>query len=669
MPPRHLCRAIAASTSVVLAVTIAGCTTHPSPELAVRAFLLDWQGGEYEAAAQQTDGDVDEVADSLSSAVRHLDLAGLKFELGGLEQDGNTATAEFDVSADLGIGDPVWEYTGSMTLENGGSGWQISWSPDIIHPDLSEGERLAVDYEVPNRGQIYDRQGRPLVGEQNVTAFGVVPDEMDDMEARVNDLAEVLDEDPDPLLDRVRSAPPEQFQPLVLVRKRDVEGSVAREAKQITGVETKQVTMPLHPDQADAAVGEVAGTVGHNVSSRVAGPYQAGDTVGLSGLQSAFQQRLAGTASTDVVTLDEGGQHTGELSTWAGEPSGSLATTLDSEAQDAAEGALDGILADKSAYMVAVDSRNGDVLAAASNDGNTDDDGAFTAEYRPGETFTMVSAAAAMESGAAGPNDQVPCERSRDVGDRTFENPNDTALWNDPDLTQNFSYTCTTAFAGLGEDVGGDALAEAAGDFGIGGDWRLPVPTHAGEFATPGSAEDTAAAMVGRGDVTVSPLTMALAAGAVADGTWHPPQLAVSEEEPGGTDNAPTNELNPDTVSALQDMMRGAVVEGNASGAEISGDTPVHGQVSTVVQEVDGADTAVQWFVGYQGDVAVAVATEVEPALGGYEYAENTVGEFLLRLPEGYVNDIPDVTEEVENPDSDLGEAPESDSAANSAGE
>ncbi|MBB4933848.1 cell division protein FtsI/penicillin-binding protein 2 [Lipingzhangella halophila] len=671
MPPRPLRRALAAGTSAVLVAAIAGCTTHPSPELAVRAFLLDWQGGEYESAARQTTGDVDEVASALERTLRQLDLAGLKFELGGINQDGDTATAKFDVSADLGIGDPVWEYTGSMALEDGDSGWKINWEPNVIHPDLGADERLAVDYDVPDRGQIYDRQGQPLVAEQEVTAFGVVPDDMGDIDEGVNGLAELLDEDPGPLLNRVRSAPPEQFQPLVLVRKRDVEGTVTRQAKRIDGVETKQVTIPLHPEQADAAVGEVAGTVGHNVSSRVAGPYQAGDTVGLSGLQNAFQQRLAGTASTDVVTLDSDGAQTDVLRRWPGEPSGSLSSTLDSEVQEAAEGSLESILSNKPGYLVAVDSGSGEVLAAAGNPGNTEDDGAFTKEYRPGEVFTIVSAAAAMDSGAAGPDQQVPCEQSQKVGDRTFRNPNDTALWDAPDLARGFAYTCTTAFAGLGKDVGGDALASAAEDFGVGGDWRLSVPTHTGEFPVPSSAEDTAAAMVGRGDVTVSPLTMALVAGAVADGTWHPPRLSVTEEE---RDSTPPRELNADTVSALQDMMEDAVVEGSASGADISqeigqiGQVPVHGQVSTATQKIDGKKTAVQWFVGYQGDVAVAVAIEVKPALGSYDYAENAVSEFLLRMPDGYVEDVPELAENAENPDSDLGEAPDSEGSDGSAG-
>ncbi|WP_046470723.1 penicillin-binding transpeptidase domain-containing protein [Allosalinactinospora lopnorensis] len=650
MPPRHLRRAVVVGTSVALAAAIAGCTPHPSPEVAVRAFLIDWQAGEYEAAARHTTGEVEEVAGALEQVHDQLDLAALRFELGGLDQQGDTGTAEFHAQADLGIGDPVWQYTGSMGLEQNAEGWQITWAPDVIHPKLEEGERLAVNYDVPDRGQIFDRNGRPLVAEQQVTAFGVVPADMEDTEKGVNDLAELLDEDPDPLLNRVRSAPPEQFQPLVLVRKRDVEGAVTRKAKRISGVETSQITMSLYPEQAQATVGEVAGTVGHNVSSRVAGPYQAGDTVGLSGLQSAFQQRLAGTANTEVVTLDGDGEQTDVLETWPGEQSGSLSATIDADAQEAAEGVLEAL--PDSGYLVAVDARNGHILAAAGQPGSTDDDGAFTKEYRPGEVFTIVSTAAALESGAAAPDQTVPCDQQRQVGDRRFTNPNNTALWGSPDLARDFAYTCTTAFAGLGEEVGADALASSAADFGVGGDWRLSVPTHSGEFTVPRSEEDLAAAMVGADNVTVSPLTMALAAGGVASGSWNPPRLAVSDEEEG--ENVPARELDTGTVSALQDMLRDAVVEGSASGANV-GDIPVHGQVATAVQQVDGEETAVQWFVGYQGDVAVAVAIEVDPALRFNQYAENTVGEFLLRLPSGYVENIPETAEDAEEEEAEQG--------------
>ncbi|MDA8371302.1 MAG: penicillin-binding transpeptidase domain-containing protein [Nocardiopsaceae bacterium] len=659
MSPRPR-RLLAAGTGLAALAAVAACAPQPSPEVAVRTFLLDWQAGVYEGAANQTNGDVDEVAEALEQAHAQLDLASIRFSLGGLEREGDSATAKFDATADLGIGDPVWTYTGSIPLSRDDSGWTIDWSPAVIHPELGADERLAVSYDVPDRGQIFDRNEEPLVGQDKVTAFGVVPADMEDKEEGVGALADLLEEDPGPLLNRVRSAPPEEFQPLVLMRQGDVKTSVEKKAKQIPGVETRQLKMRLNPKMAKAVIGEVAGTAEHNVSSRVTTAYQAGDTVGLNGLQNAFQQRLAGTATTEIVTLDGTGKQTGVLETWPGTESGSLTTTLDAEVQQASEAALE--LLPGKGYLVALDARSGEILSAAGAPGSVDNDGALTSEYQPGEAFTIVSAAASLQSGAVSSDDTVPCDQQVKVGDQTFTNPNNNGLWGTPDLALDFTYTCTTAFAGLGEKVGADALETAAADFGIGGDWRLSVPTFNGEFASPDSAAETAAAMVGQGQVKVSPLSMALVAGSVAEGAWHPPRIIAEGEDPGTDEGAEVEgprELDPSTVKELRAMMRSAV-EVSAANANV-GVIPVHGQSATAEQKVDGKKTAVQWFVGYQGGLAFAVVAEVDPAQQWDQYATTAAGSFLQQLPFDYVEKL--AGGEQQGGDTDSG-ADSADSAA-----
>ncbi|GAB3208702.1 penicillin-binding transpeptidase domain-containing protein [Marinactinospora endophytica] len=633
MSPRHLRRFLAATVSAATVTVMAGCAAEPSPEVAVRTFLLDWQAGDYEAAARQTDGDVDSVAAALQQAHDQLDLAALRLGLGPISIDGDTATASFDVQADLGIGDPVWEYEGSMPLSRTSEGWAINWSPAVIHPRLAEGERLAITYDVPDRGQIYDRSEQPLVGETDVIAFGVRPARMDDMEGGIQGLAEILGEDPEPLLNRVRSAPPEEFQPLVLMRAQDVDPSLLSRATGIPGVETSELKMPLAPNMASAIVGEVAGTVEHKVSSRVSGPYQAGDTVGLGGLQSVYQQRLAGSATTKVVTLDERGGETEVLHEWAGQESGSLTTTLDSDVQTAAEGALE--LLPGSAYLVALDARSGEILGAAGRPDDVDNVGAFTREYHPGEAFTIVSAAALLSSGAVSADQAVTCDAETTIGDRTFTNPGGASLmWGQPDLTRAFANACATTFAGLAAEADPEALNAAAADFGIGGDWQVPVPAYTGEFSPGGGEAGIAAAMVGADGVKVSPLTMATVAAAVAEGTWHAPRLVADEE---GAEESPSVELDPAVVESLRAMMRSTVQEGSAAAANI-GMVPVHGQVGFAEQEIDGEAGAVQWFVGYQGQVAFAVAVETDPA-NTYSFAVSAAADFLQRLPYGYVQD------------------------------
>lgn len=624
MSPRPLGRKIAAvSSGLIVALSLAACTTHPSPEVAVRSFLLAWQDGNHAEAARHTTGDPEEVERALADVHDQLDLASIRFDLGPISTEGGSAGAEFGATADLGIGDPVWNYTGEMSLTNGAAGWQIDWSPSVIHPDLGEGERLAVSYEIEERGQILDRSGEPLVTADSVTAFGVLPADMEDKEAGVTELAELLDEDPDPLLNRVRSAPPEQFQPLVLMRDAELDGALLREAGKISGVDTQEVEINLSPRVAPFVLGEVAGTAEHRVSSRVPGPYQAGDTVGLNGLQNIFQQELAGTATTQVVTLGEDGEQTDVLESWEGVRSGGIETTLDLDTQNAAESALESLPGD--GYLVAVDTTNGEVLAAANASGSVADDGAFTGSYAPGGTFTMASALAALDAGAATADSQMPCGYETRVGDLVFNNPSGGFLGENPTLVRNMTYLCTVGFVDIAPEVGPEALTEAATQLGLGTDWQLPLPVSSGTVDIDGGDAELASAMIGDHGVQVSPLSMALAAGAVADGSWHGPTL-VREEGPSPAGATELDEAHLEVVrEGLRDAVTFRIPEVNV------GEEQVFGQAARTEQ--DG--TALQWFVGYQGDVAFAVLAEVDPESEWQQYAVAATISFLNGLANG----------------------------------
>ncbi|QVQ54334.1 cell division protein FtsI [Spiractinospora alimapuensis] len=645
----RLRRSAAVAFGLTAAGALVGCGAEPSAEVAVREFLLEWQSGNHEAAAQRTDGDPQEVAAQLTAFHDQLDLAALRLALGAVSRDGDTAEATFEVDADLGIGDPVWQYSGTMSLHRDGGRWLIDWGPTVIHPLLDSEERLAVTYDVPDRGQILDRDDEPLVEETEVVAFGVRPGEMPDMEAGIDAFAELLDEDPAPFLNRVRSAPPEDFQPLVLMRADDVDSGLVRSAGGIDGVETEETTMPLTPEVAPSLVGEVAGTDEHNIANRVGGPYQAGDTVGLNGLQAAYQQRLSGTATARIVTLDEDGAHVDDVEQWSGSASGTLQTTLDREVQEAAEEALASGEVQEPVVrgsMVAVDSRDGSVLAAADYPTDLDEDAALTAEYRPGAAFSVVSGAAMLAAGVS-PEDTAACDPEGSFGDHSVANLSGEQLWGEATLQQNFAQACSAGLAAFGEDLDAEALSDTAATFGIGAEWQLPVDAFPGSVETPAGPGDTAATAAGETGVTVSPLSMALAAGAVADGTWRSPTLVSSDEldqvTAEDTDLAEAG-LDSDALEQLRELMRTTVTSGRASAAGV-GTVPVHGQVATVPQNVDGEDRVVQWFVGYQGHVAFATAIEVDApyehlVVGlGTQYAVGASADFLVALPPDYVGD------------------------------
>lgn len=582
---------------------IAGCMSDETPSVTIRSFLLDWENGHYASAAALTDGDRTTVANTLRDASRQLDAAAMHFQLRPMTQDGQTATSRFHASVDLGENGPPWEYDGRMRLRVTGGEWKVVWEPSVVHPRLSAGERFAVVTEVPKRAEIRDDKGRPLVRQTPVAIIGVYPYLLKDAATTTSQVAALTGLDPGRLLGTVRSAPPKTFTPLVTLQA-DRYKQIRSRLHDIAGLRIHLGKAPYTAKYAAGLIGSV-GTATNETLRRVGAPYQAGDSVGMSGLQVAFQRRLAGTPTTKVITVNRQGDQVEELKTWGGTKSLPVTTTIDQKAQYAAEYTLAGR---HNVALVALDASSGQIRAVAARPSVTKRAlrgkySPFTGKYAPAEAFTVVSTDALIGRGLHG-TDTIPCPDQRTVGGKQFRNGSKASeVGTTPNFTQVFGTGCDTAFAGLSRKLGQNDLANTAGQYGVGGSWNLPVSTYSGVVPHAEADSDRAAQTLGQGGILMSPLGMALVGGAVSSGTWRPPQLVT---EPQSTRHAvnPVG-MNPDRMSALRDLMRTAVRSGSLQELNLPGQE-VHGQAGASTQH----GHQVMTFIGYRKNLALAVVAD-----------------------------------------------------------
>jgi cell division protein FtsI/penicillin-binding protein 2 len=173
-------------------------------------------------------------------------------------------------------------------------------------------------------------------------------------------------------------------------------------------------------------------------------------------------------------------------------------------------------------------------------------------------------------------------------------------------------------------------LVKVAGQFGIGAKLNLPLPTgsySSGTIGQPTSDFGLAADTIGRGDVRVSPLAMALAAGVAESGKWSAPSLVTGQPDPKSAEPAA---MSPQVRSELQQLMRNAVAHGRAATAG-AGST-LYGQAG--VAPLGGHNKLfISWFVGYQGSTAFAVAELVKSPSAS---AAPVAGSFLRNIQAGY---------------------------------
>src|ERR1700683_135011 len=112
-------RVIAAAGATVLllaGLAFGWATPQPGAEPTVQAFLLDWENGQYAAAAALTTGAPAQVADALQDSYADVGAAAVSLGMAAVNQRGDTATAQFSASVDLGRGGSPWDYQGSFSL-------------------------------------------------------------------------------------------------------------------------------------------------------------------------------------------------------------------------------------------------------------------------------------------------------------------------------------------------------------------------------------------------------------------------------------------------------------------------------------------------------------------------------------------------------------------------
>jgi cell division protein FtsI/penicillin-binding protein 2 len=583
-----------------------------SAEPTVQAFLFDWEQGKYAQAAALTNGPAREVSTQLAAAYTDLDATNQFFAMGHIVQHGSTAVATFRATVDLAQAGRQWSYSGSfgLTLVNGT--WVIDWAPSVINPRLAAGDRLAVVTAFAPRAVVADMNGQPLVAATPDYRIGVYPGRLKHPEATAAGLSAVTGLNVQQVLGHIQAAPPSDFLSLLTL---DPDGfnSLWPRLSTVPGLTRQRSTERLFDSAAQDAVGAI-GTENSSVLRDEGAAYLPGMTVGLSGLEKAYQDKLIGTPITSVVVVNAAGHSTATLWSSAGGHAGTpLLTTLNSPQQAAAVSAL--ARQPSSAEIVAVDTQTGAIRVLASRNvpGKVQlpTGGVLNAKVQPGMAFSIVSAAALLSTGIDADH-PLPCEPVANVGGMTFTYQ--PAAPGTATLATDFAAGCGTAFANMSRTLTAQQLTSMERDFGIGAAWKLPLPAFSGTAPAGSGEAQVAAQATGAGGVLMSPLGMAAVAAEVATGTGHTPVILPTD--PAATISAPLTAMQ---LNELRKLMRLAVTSGSAHAAGRPG-APVFGQAG-VVQS--GPHSYLSWFAGYRGNLAVAVleagptAGQVAAALAG----------------------------------------------------
>ena len=557
----------------------------------------------------------------------------------------------------------------------------------------AEGNRLRTVVTEAPRGKVLDRNGELLVGNRTGTNLVVQPRELtgERREQVLTRLATKLDVPADELLTRVDAGEGRPFESVVIAQnvRPALAYYIAQRTRQFPGVGLADSYLRTYPEGKLAAhvLGQTGKISAEEVDDYRSRGYEGNETVGKGGVEQEYESFLRGTPGSYTREVDAAGEPTGRevMSSRAPRPGRDVQLTIDAPTQRALQDALreqvsiNGL--STGGAGVVLDPRTGEVLALASypdydpsvfvsgsqkqiqgvirDPANRLLDRAIGGKYPAGSTFKAISAAAGLEDGFITADEEIESPSEIELYKTVFPNFRNRSH-GFVNLPTALEVSSDTYFYQLGDEfyqAAGSPLQEEARSFGLGErtgldlpgeiDGLIPDPAWKRQnFAGPPFTDldrswkpgDTINLSVGQGYLGVTPLQMAVAYAAIANGGTVPtPSVGRRVLDPNGRElrelasGKPTKsiDVSPDNLAAIRDGLYRAANGTGGTSTSVFGflplDRKVAGKTGTA-EQVEGKEDH-SWFVGDApyDDPRIVVAVVIEAAGTGSSAAAPTV--------------------------------------------
>jgi peptidoglycan glycosyltransferase len=319
-----------------------------------------------------------------------------------------------------------------------------------------------------------------------------------------------------------------------------------------------------HPIGSSAidVTGEVGAAEEEDLPALARQGFTADTPVGVTGLEQAFNARLAGKPGGSLLAVNDASGSTRTLAQAEPSPGAPVKTTIDPDLQESAVSALAG----RVGGIALLDARNGDIRALAGQ--------AFSAPQPPGSTFKTITTTAALQKSVVSLDDEFEITSGANVGGRFIENANGEYCGGT--FREAFAESCNADFAPLGPKIGNDALVETAERFGFNSPptlyaSRIVAQVEPAESTIPteiGEEVDLGVSAIGQGEVLATPLEMASVAQTIGNGGVREPTSIVANAKL-RPEAKPVRVMSEKIADELTELMVGVVTGGTGTAGAI----------------------------------------------------------------------------------------------------
>ncbi|MCU0512066.1 MAG: penicillin-binding transpeptidase domain-containing protein [Anaerolineae bacterium] len=587
-----------------------------SPEDVVRGFLEAWNRLElpamygYVSPPSRERYPYDIFERRYTVAQDAIGFSGITYRIDRVALQGVTAAVYYDAELQSPLFGSIPDPDRIMRLVQVDNGWQIAWTPMDIMNGLASEVSMQVLSRFPPRASIYDRNGDFVVQEGGtIVTISVVQQDMNDVEGCITLLARLMLR---PRLDIARLFQNYNDDTFFYVGELDVDqynlerGNLEdlcglADESQFRKVTQYQGRRYVGQGTAAHITGYIAPIPADRLAQFQAQGYQAGDIVGISGVEFWYQTELAGRPERFLRMAEIGGTVIRELGGTSGTDTFPVQLTIDMGLQNATSRAIHEAFLyaannwaprASGAAAVVLDVNSGAILALASYptfdpavfnpDSSYVDPGTIIAglvnsplrplvnkavqeQYAPGSVYKIFTLIAADAESLWNPAELFNCELLWYGGERFGDAREFRQDWRVVDelpaageitMSEALTASCNPFFWEMGALMfrrSASIQSDYDSLFGFGSRTGLSLlgQEAAGNLARPSNIASAINNAIGQGDVQVTALQMAAAVTAVANrGTLYAPYIV--QQVGGLEDTALREEARPRVVRTLE---------------------------------------------------------------------------------------------------------------------
>jgi len=488
---------------------------------------------------------------------------------------------------------------------------RFGWLQVVRHENysaLAEDNRIALVPVPPQRGLIFDRNGLLLADNQSVYTLEIVPNQVPDLDATIDALADLIEITPRDRRRFRRLLEDSRTWDAIPIRTRLDDRELARFSAarfRFPGVEIRARATRTYP-QGDSAA-HVIGYIGRmsvddkrrlEETDRLS-DFAGASHLGKTGIEQSWEDTLRGRAGAEEIEVSAGGRTVRTLARRPARPGEHLVLSIDAKLQRLIEQWFEG----RRGALVAIEPATGEVIAFVSRPGfdpnlfvegidpqswqalNEDPDRpllnrALRGTYPPGSTYKPFMALAALATGVRQPETAYPDPGYFQLGNHRFRDSSPeghgSVNLHKSIVVSSDTYYYRAAFEmgvdaihdymapwGFGRLTGIDLLHEAAGVLPS-SDWKLR------RFNRRWLPGETPSIGIGQGANAFTMLQLAHATAALANGgVAMRPRLVRAIEDPVTRERRPTEAGPPRAIPVKPEhlaLVRAAMIDVNRFG-------------------------------------------------------------------------------------------------------